>query len=163
MAHDCVCSVTRGGGGGPCEVEPNAQGAGMVHGTWYRAGSRRQNGTQAPSSAVQQAYREAPATRRGGSCEVVCLRLPDRRSDGCPRAGRHRRRHRSQGMRVRITAAHPAALSHIPPARCGGRWRCMKQTVSLGSECRSNEHSPKAPTRSPRTAGYYRSAGCSRR
>eukprot|EP00964_Phaeocystis_antarctica_P032208 scaffold18245_cov72-Phaeocystis_antarctica.AAC.5 len=68
----------------------------MVHDTGQAAvGEISAKNAWAPSSAVQQAYREVPARRQLRSG----LRLPGRRSDGCPRAGRPRCRHRSQGMR----------------------------------------------------------------
>ena len=98
----------------------------------------------APSSAVQQACREVPARRQLRSG----LRLPGRRSDGCPRAGRPRRRHRSQGIRVRIAAADPASPSHTPT--CGGRsldrWRCRRTAP------------PARRSRQPRASEAQRSA-----
>ena len=45
----------------------------VVHGTWYRAGSGRR---KMHRRLVPLSSRRTAKYRRGGSCEVVCLRLP---------------------------------------------------------------------------------------
>ena len=118
--------------------------------------------------------RQAAEHRRGGGREVVSIsrvegrtgdaaRVPGVATSRKVRAREPQPRTLQRGLAPPPAAVdggvdgHRAARAEVAPAsrqcRSAAEW-----TVSWSSECRSREHSPKAPTQSPRTAGY-----CSRR